>query len=409
MKEIVRVAFCGLGGRGLGLLRSCLLNMPEDVEVVAVCDNYEDRTEAGKKAVMKSKRGNTPVASTNYKDIIGLKEVDCVMIATAWEDHIKIAIESMRLGKHVAMEVGGAYSLQDCYDLVKAYEETGKHCMLLENCNYGEYELMVLNMVKQGLFGEIVFCEGGYMHDLRDEISDGTKNRHYRYRNYVARNCENYPTHEIGPLAKVLKINNGNRFTSLTSFGSKSVGLKDFIARYRSDNQELMNTTFKQNDIIVTVLRCHNGETVTIFLDTTLPRFYSRRFTVRGTRGMYMEDGNIIYMDRMTHNVGRLLNNAKKYLPRYGHELWSKKNKKYRKYGHGGMDWFVQRAFIETVKHDAYPPIDVYDTVTWMAITALSQMSLEKDSSTVEFPDFTHGLWKKKDTSKILPEFSLEY
>jgi hypothetical protein len=409
MKDVVKVAFCGLGGRGLSLMKSCLLNMPEDVEIVAVCDTYQDRTDAGKKAVMKSKRGNTPVASTNYMDIIGLKEVDCVIIATSWEDHIKIAIEAMRLGKWAAMEVGGAYNLQDCYGLVQASEETGQHCMLLENCNYGEYELMVLNMVKQGLFGEIVLCEGGYMHDLRTEISDGEKNRHYRLQNYIGRNCENYPTHEIGPLAKVIKINNGNRFTSLCSFGSKSVGLKDFIARYRSDNQTLMNTKFKQNDIILTVLRCHNGETVVIYLDTTLPRYYSRRFTVRGTRGMYMEDNNLVYMDGMPENLRRLRENGKKFAQKYGHDLWSKKNKKYRKFGHGGMDWFVLRAFIETVKHNAYPPIDVYDTATYMAITALSQISLEKSSSTVEFPDFTKGKWQKKDTSKILPEFSLEF
>ena len=296
MKSVVRVAIVGLGGRGLGVLKSCLLRM-DDVEVVAVCDTYQDRTDAGKKAVMNSKRGNTPVASTNYQDVIGLPDVDCVLITTSWEDHIKIAIEAMRLGKFAAMEVGGAYSVQDCWDLVQAHEETGQHCILVENCNYGEYQMMVLNMVRKGLFGEIVFCEGGYMHDLRVEVSDGEKNRHYRLRNYINRNVENYPTHGSGPLAKVLKINNGNRFTSLTSFGSKSAGLKDFIARYRSDNQDLMSTDFKQDDIIVTVLRCENGEMVTIFLDTTLPRPYSRRFTVHGTRGMYMEDGNYVYMD----------------------------------------------------------------------------------------------------------------
>lgn len=409
MKDVVRVAFIGLGGRGYSLLRSCVLRMHDDVEVVAVCDSYEDRAERGKKAVMGSKRGNIPVSSTNYKDVIGLPEVDCVLIATSWEDHIKIAIDAMRLGKWVAMEVGGAYNLQDCYDLVKTYEETGSHCMLLENCNYGEYELMVLNMVRQGLFGEIVFCEGGYMHDLRKEIVDGEKNRHYRLRNYISRNVENYPTHEIGPIAKVLKINNGNRFVKLTSFGSKSVGLKDFIVRYRKDNEKLKNTEFKQNDIIVTVLQCHNGETVTIFLDTTLPRFYSRRFTVRGTRGMYMEDGNLIYLDGMPENYRKLHGNAKKFRKKYGHSLWDKKNKKYRKFGHGGMDWFVLRAFFETVKHGAYPPIDVYDTATWMSITALSEISLTKNSITVDFPDFTNGKWQKKDTSKILSEFLVDF
>lgn len=409
MKNVVRVAFCGLGGRGYGLLKNCLLRMHDDVEIVAVCDIYEDRTVRGKKAVMKSKRGNTPVASTDYKDIIGLPEVDTVVIATSWEDHIKIAIDSMKLGKFAAMEVGGAYSVDDCWELVRTYQKTGSQCMLLENCNYGQYELMVLNMVKRGLFGEVVACEGGYMHDLRSEISDGEKNRHYRLRNYISRNCENYPTHEIGPIAKVLRINNGNRFTDMTSFCSKSAGLKDFIARKRSKNTKLMDTEFKQSDMVVSVLRCQNGEIVTIFLDTTLPRFYSRRFTVRGTRGMYMEDGNIVYLDGMSERMRRLRGNGKKFAKKYGHNLWSRKNKKYRRYGHGGMDWFVLRALIETVKNQAYPPIDVYDTATWMAITALSEISLQNGSTKVEFPDFTTGGWKKKDTAGILPEFLLDW
>ncbi len=419
MKEVVKVAFIGLGGRGLGLLKQCLLRMHNDVEIVAVCDTYEDRAQAGKSAVKHSKRGNTPIVSTNYKDVIGIPEADCVIIATSWEDHIKIAIEAMKLGKIVGCEVGGAYHLQDCYDLVKAFEETGKHCMMLENCNYGEYELMVLNMVKKGLFGEIVYAEGAYGHDIRAEIANGDlgnglndpKHRHYRLRNYRDRNCENYPTHEIGPIAKVLKINNGNRFVSLTSFGSKSAGLKDYIRRHYSNNNALMNLEFKQNDIITTVLQCENGETVTIFLDTTLPRFYSRRFTIHGTRALYQEDGNILYLDNhyMSHNQARLWNNAKKYLGKYGHELWSRKNKKYRKFGHGGMDWFVLRAFIETVKNDAYPPIDTYDTATYMAITPLSEISLQKNSSAVEFPDFTKGKYKNKDISNILPEFALDW
>ena len=343
-----------------------------------------------------SKRGNTPVVSTNYKDIIGLDEVDSVLIFTSWEDHIKIAIDAMKLGKSVGMEVGGAYNYKIVMILLKLMKKTGQQCMLLENCNYGEYELMILNMVKKGLFGEIVFCEGGYMHDLRKEVTDGEKNRHYRLRNYISRNCENYPTHEIGPIAKVLRINNGNRFTSLCSFGSKSVGLKDFIKRYRSKDEKLMNTEFKQNDIIVTVLKCQNGETVTIFLDTTLPRYYSRRFTVRGTRGMYTEENNVVYMDGMIEYLKLLRGNGKRFLKTHGHPLWNKKNKKFRKFGHGGMDWLVIRAFIETVKHDAYPPIDVYDAATYMAITALSEKSLENNSSTVEFPDVHQGKMAEK-------------
>jgi hypothetical protein len=170
-----------------------------------------------------------------------------------------------------------------------------------------------------------------------------------------------------------------------------------------------LNTEFKQNDIITTVLKCHNGETVTIFLDTTLPRYYSRRFTVRGTRGMYTEDLNMVFLDGMIHSKKLHQGNGRKYRLLYGHPLWRKKNRKYRKFGHGGMDWFILRSFIETIKNDAYPPIDTYDSATYMAITALSEKSLENGSSVIQFPDFTNGKWKKKDISKILPDFCLEY
>lgn len=397
MKNILKFGVIGLGGRGLNMMEN-LLRM-DDIQVVAVCDLYADRAEQGGKTVEKMK-GNKPLVTLDYKDILKLAEVDAIAIFTSWESHISLAIESMNAGKMTTMEVGGAYKLQDCWDLVDTYEKTKVPIMMLENCCYGEVELSVLNMVRQGVFGEIVHCNGGYMHDLRFEVANGNKNRHYRLRNYINRNCENYPTHELGPIAKVLDINRGNRLLSLTSTASKARGMHEYILKKKKDDAELLNTVFKQGDIVTTVIKCENGETITLVLDTTLPRTYSRGFTVRGTKGFYCEDNNSVFIDGK-HNIfdnkpSMLWNKAKKYIKKYRHDMWKMNSKDRRKAGHGGMDYYVLRAMVEAFKNDTLPPIDVYDTALWMSITALSETSINNNSTTVEVPDFTRGKYKAR-------------
>jgi Predicted dehydrogenases and related proteins len=406
----VRIAVVGLGGRGVGLIKNCLLNM-RDVEITAVCDTYPDRVKAAEDIVFKKSK-KRPFGEVDYKNVIGRDDVDVVMVAAAWEAHIIISCEAMRQGKFVGLEVGGAYCVEDCFELIRAQEESGSYCMLLENCCYGKYELMAKNMARQGVFGTIVHCEGGYCHDLRNEIANGDKNRHYRLRNYISRNCENYPTHELGPIAKLLKINNGNRIVSLASFGSKSEGLKAYVKDKLSTDSPLRNIEFKQSDVVTTVLKCENGETIVMSLDTTLPRSYSRRFTVRGTKGMYFEDSKTVFLDG---NYGFLeylprlwWHNAGKYARKYGSELWKKSSVKQRALGHGGMDWFVLRAMIETVKQGKYPPIDVYDAALWMSITPLSERSIKEGGAVVEVPDFTNGRWKEGIVRDVVPEYDLK-
>ena len=163
---------------------------------------------------------------------------------SAWENHIPAAVYAMEHGKQVAIEVGGAYSVDDCWKLVDTYEKTGIHCMMLENCCYDRNEMMVMKMVREGLFGKIVHCEGGYRHDLRSEISLGKEIRHYRLRNFMNRNCENYPTHELGPIAKILDINRGNRMLSLTSVSSGAFGLNAYAEQNEKVNPELKTFRF---------------------------------------------------------------------------------------------------------------------------------------------------------------------
>ncbi|NLT18717.1 MAG: gfo/Idh/MocA family oxidoreductase [Clostridiales bacterium] len=398
-KHIV-VGIIGLGSRGFSITQ--MIAKMKDVEIKYVCDTYEDRTEAAQGSVFRL-AGYKPQIVTDYKYILADEEVQAVLILTSWETHIKIAIDAMVSGKYAGMEVGGAYDINDCFLLVEAYEKTGIPCMMLENCCYGKYELMIKNMVDKGILGEIVHCSGGYMHDLREEIAYGKENRHYRLRNYISRNCDNYPTHELGPIAKLLKINNGNLMLSIYSISSKSKGLSHYLNEKKKDDLELCNTVFKQGDIITSVIKCQNGETITLTLDTTLPRFYSRGFSVSGTKGRYQEDGNMIFLDDKHckfHFLSRIFyNNASLYLRRYMHPIWKRFKKEGVKGGHGGMDYLVLRAFLESVRDRTDTPIDVYDSASWMAITALSEKSILIDAP-VPIPDFTKGKWKSKKTSE---------
>lgn len=396
----IKMGLIGLGNRGYGMLDYIFSEHPE-VEIVAVCDVYEDRCDRA--AELLEKKGfATPVKTTNYKDIIANPGVEAVLLCTSWENHINICIETMEAGKYIASEVGGSYSIHDCWRLVDTYERTKVPCMFLENCCYGRDEMMILNMAQQGVLGKIVHCEGGYKHDLREEISFGKENRHYRLANYLKRNAENYPTHEIGPIAKILGINRGNRMLTLTSVASKAEGLKEFIKEHKADDAELMNATFQQGDIVNTIITCAGGETILITLDTTLPRYYSRGFAVHGTKGMYTEDNKSLFLDGKYSEEEHFRwmknwNNVEEYREEYEHPMW----KQYlsdgvKEKGHDGIDWLVFCDFVNAVKNKTEVPIDVYDMAAWMSISVLSEESIAMGGQPVAIPDFTNGAWIKR-------------
>lgn len=412
-KKTVKVAMIGMGERGKQLMEP-LLKM-EDVTVTAVCDAYEDRVTAAAQTVEKE-NGNVPFASCDYKEVLARADVDVAVISTSWEYHIAIAIEAMHRGVFAAMEVGGTYNLQECFDLVEAYEQTKTPFFFLENCCYGRRELMCLNMVRAGAFGEIVHCDGAYKHDLRKEVSFGKENRHYRLPHYIHHNCENYPTHELGPIAKILGINRGNRMVRLVSMASKSRGLAQYIRDTKPEDSELLHTEFKQGDIVTTVITCENGETVTLTLDTTLPRIYSRNFTVHGTKGMYQEDGDYVFLEKdLTVDIAeidvdpqKIWKNADKYGEEYDNDLWKHKSEGMIAGGHGGMDYLVLRAMLSAARGESYPAIDAYDAAAWMCITALSEQSIANGSAPVEIPDFTNGKYKNR-TEKSSGKYALDF
>lgn len=404
MKEKLKIAFVGYGQRGTSILNRVLAM--SDVEVIGVCDAYLDRT-AEMVEKVKNERGDVPFAGKNHRELIANCTLDAAIVCTSWSAHIPITIDFMEAGIPVGFEVGGCDSVEECWELVRAYRRTGVECMMLENCCYARDEMMVLNMVKKGIFGEIVHCEGGYMHDLRSEIITGKEKRHYRLAQYKNRNCDNYPTHALGPIAKILNINRGNRMLSLTSTASKSAGIKDYLKTHEVENKELYDEEFVQGDVITTVIKCAHGETITLTLDTSLPRFYSRNFNVSGTRALYHCDSQSIFLPEEYEDgefsAQKIWGNVEKYREKYEHPLWKEYIDVGIAEGHGGMDWLVLRAFVESVKKGAKPPIDVYDAVAWMAITPLSESSIAMGGAPVEFPDFTYGQWveeREEETGK---------
>ncbi len=398
MDKKVKIGLVGLGSRGTAWLHDNLVEM-DDVSVVAVCDVYEDRMENAAK-IIEDKGQPRPVLYADYHDLVVAPEVEAVFICCAWEMHVPIAIAAMEAKKITALEVGGAYSEQDCLDLVAAYERTRTPFMFMENCCYGKRELMVLNMVRAGAFGEIVHCHGAYAHDLREEIAYGKENRHYRLRNYIHRNCENYPTHELGPIAKILNINRGNRMVSLSAVASKARGMAHYIREHKSDDAELMNTTFMQGDIINTTIKCADGSTITLTLDTTLPRAYCREFTVHGTMGMYSEESDSVFIDGKTQHeweMKPLWGNADAYEDEYLSPAWQDYKQNGIKGTHGGMDWLLFRDFIRCIQENQEFPMDVYDAAAWMCITYLSEESIANGGIPVAVPDFTHGAWTMRE------------
>jgi len=364
--------------------------------VIAVSDLYEDRV-ADAQQIAKKAGKKAPKGFADYHDLLSMKGLDAVISPSSWQNHYRICMDCMDAGIPVGVEVGGVTSLEECWDLVRKHEATHVPCMMLENCCYGRKEMTILHMIRLGLFGEVVHAEGGYCHDLRHEICTGIEERHYRWSNFIHRNGELYPTHELGPIARYLNINRGNRMVSLVSMASKSVWLHDWIARNRPAKHPSQKQVFNEGDIVTSMIKCANGETITLKHGCSLHRPYSRGNVVEGTRGIWMEDKNAISIEGLTaHNDSwdpETWEDLDKFYDKYEHPLWKTYAKKGLVGGHGGMDGLVLRAFLTAVKNNTPTPIDIYDMVSWLAITPLSEDSIVNGSAPVAIPDFTHGLW----------------
>jgi predicted dehydrogenase len=311
----------------------------------------------------------------------------------------------MKAGKYVGCEVITGMTLDECWQLVHTSEQTGMPLMMLENVCYRRDVMAIMNMVRQNIFGELVHLQGGYQHDLRDiKFNNGTSARgaefgdkafseaQWRTGHSVNRNGDLYPTHGIGPLAMMANINRGNRFTQLVSYSSKARGLHDHIVKVGGENHPNAKVNFKLGDVVTTMIRTANDETILLQHDTNLPRPYSLGFRVQGTNGIWMDVNKSLYIEGKSKDPHKW-EDAQAWLDQYDHPLWKKYGNDASGAGHGGMDWFVLNAFIEAVKRRTNTPQDVYDAVAWSAITPLSEASIQMGGESVEFPDFTGGKW----------------
>jgi hypothetical protein len=406
----VKMAIIGVGARGIWHLD--LLLKRDDVDVVAICE-IEPRALATAKTMLTKSGKKMPQIfwedENAWKKLLEVKGgIDGVVIATPWELHKDMIIGSLESGiKYVGTEVILGITLQDHWDVVKAAEKHKAHVMMLENVCYRRDVMAVLNMVRQGLFGELIHLQGGYQHDLREvKFNDGEhmyghgvefgekgySEARWRTNHSVHRNGDLYPTHGIGPVAHYININRGNRFVSLNSFSSKARGLHNHIVKNGGENHSNAKVKFKLGDVVTTHLNCANGETILLEHDTNLPRPYSLGFRVQGTEGLWMDVNKGIYIEGKSAKSHQW-DDAKTWLDKYDHPLWARWSKDTEGAGHGGMDFFVIHSFVESIKRKKPTQMDVYDAAAWSAITPLSEQSIELGNETVEFPDFTSGQW----------------
>ena len=417
-KDKLKVGLIGVGLRGTNHLANLLQR--DDVLITAICDIDPVRIDMSLERIKKVNAPKPEVFAKNeldYKNLLNLKNVDAVIISTPWLWHTRMAKDSMLAGKYTGVEVSAANTLEECWDLVNTHEQTGSHLMILENVNYRRDILAVLNMVKQNVFGELIHFRCGYQHDLRFvKFNDGKSaygkgvefgekgisESAWRTQHSLLRNADVYPTHGVGPIAVMTNINRGNRFMSLTSHATKSRGLHKYIVDNGGKAHPNAKLKFKMGDVITSTIETSNGETIIVTHDTNLPRPYSLGFRVQGTNGLWEVDGNRIYIEGKSkpHRWG----SADEWLKKYDHPLWKKYGEHATGAGHGGMDFFVLHAFVESAKEKIAPPLDAYDAAAWSAITPLSEVSIENNGEPQYFPDFTRGLWIKRKPYKWIKD-----
>ena len=405
----IKIGVIGTGLRGQWVL--WLAAKYPEIDIPAICDIDDDMIEPALKILKDAQKPEPKVyknGDEDFRNMVANEELDGVYIATPWEWHAEMALVAMKAGKHVGTEVPAALTVDDCWDLVNTSEKTGKFCMIMENVCYRRDVMAVLNMVRQGLFGELLHCQGGYQHDLRHVkfndgkqpygggVEFGTKGyseSKWRTNHSVNRNGDLYPTHGLGPVSTMLDINRGNRMVHLTSTATQSRGLHNYIVKLGGKEHPNAKVQFKLGDIVTTVIKCANGQTIMLSHDTNSPRPYSLNFRVQGTKGIWMRDNDSIYIEgRSTEE--HLWESEEEYMQEYDHPLWKRFENEASGSGHGGMDFFILRAFVESIKQDVPPPIDVYDAVSMSVICPLSEESIANNSTSVEIPDFTRGKWK---------------
>ena len=394
----VRVGFVGLGMRGADAVRRFMYL--EGVEVTALCDIVPDRVTESQKVLAENGRAAASeyTGEEGWKKLCESHNVDLVYVCTHWQLHTPIAVYAMEHGKHAAIEVPAALSIDECWQLVNTVEKTRRHCMMLENCCYDFFEMATLNMAQKGLFGEVVHCEAAYIHDLRwlnfDEKSGYWDMWRLKYNTNHTGNP--YPTHGLGPVAQILNIHRGDKMDYLVSVSSDQFGMSAYAKEKFGENSQYGKTDFALGDMNTTLIKTHKGKTIMLQHDVTSPRPYSRIHMVSGTEGFAQKYPiQAIALEPNAHHfLGKDAMDS--LLKVYEHPFSKEIGELARKVGgHGGMDFIMDYRLIYCLRNGLPLDEDVYDAAEWSCIVELSEKSVRNGGVPVQIPDFTRGAWDK--------------
>lgn len=393
--DLVRIGFVGVGGMGTVHVRN-LVRIP-GCRITAVCDTVPAHAERAAKIITEAGHPAPTLYTRGPTDFLRLcesEDLDLVYTATPWEWHVPVCVAAMRNGKHAATEVPAALTLEECWQLVENAERHGKHCVMMENCNYDRPELLALNLVRQGLLGEVLHAECGYLHDLR-EVKFGAEGEGlWRRAHSIRRNANLYPTHGLGPVANCLDINRGDTFAYLVSMSGPSRGLQEYAATHFPPDAPQRQEQYRLGDVNVSLIRTANGKTIYVSHDTNLPRPYSRIHLVQGTKGIIQGYPNRVYLEG--RSPAHRWEEMAAYYPEFEHPLWRFDEAQRATNGHGGMDFLEDWRLIKCLREGLPTDMDVYDAVLLSAVTPLSERSVAEGSRPVEFPDFTRGRWRSR-------------
>ncbi len=404
----VRVGIIGLGNRGAVLLEMFQwLITNNNCEIAALSDLKEKKVNEAKQKVEQWQK-SIPKAYSGGKDewkkLAEQDNIDLILICTPWEMHTPMCIYGMNKGKHVASEVPIAYSLSDCWDLIETAEKNQRHCIMIENCCYNEEELFVLNMIENGVFGDLTHAEGAYLHDLRAHMLDSNYYEdQWRIKHHANRDGNFYTTHGLGPISFYMNIGRGDTYSHLTSMSSRELNLSRTAKNMNSEY-----TTFKCGDMNSTLIKTEQGKTILLQFDVHTGRPYSRINKVVGTKAVHDGYPSRLFIDTeepVFWGHDWLPNDEyDRYKSKYQHPMIQKLKSLSSEFkqGHGGMDFVMIYRLIKCLNLGLPLDINVYDSVMWSAVTPLSELSVASKSSSVPFPDFTGGKWKEKNSLEIM-------
>ena len=391
--DTVRIGFVGIGGMGSVHVRN-LLDI-EGVEMTALCDIRPEHAERARDWVVEA-GGREPTlytrGETDFIRMCEAEDIDLVYTATPWRWHVPVCVAAMENGKHAATEVPAAYTLEDCWRLVETAERTARHCVMMENVNYGRWEMLVFHMVRQGVFGEILHGEGGYLHDLRAIKFADTGEGLWRREHSKTRDGNLYPTHGLGPIANCMDINRGDRFDYAVSMSGPSRGLQAFAREHFPEGAPERDETFALGDVNVTLIKTVLGRTIYVSHDTNLPRPYSRIHLVQGTRGLFQGYPERVYVEGRSE--GHRWDAVEDYIDEFEHPLWREMAGAGAGRGHGSMDYLEDYRLIKCLREGRPTDMNVYDAAALSAVCPVSESSVADRSRPVDFPDFTRGRWE---------------